>query len=667
MTTPKICLNMIVKNESRIITRMFDTVVGIIDAYLISDTGSTDNTKEVITEYFNGKGISGEIIDVPFKNFGYNRTVALDAARARSGCDYILLLDADMKLVVEPNFNKAALTAKAYHLRQKNTAISWWNLRLVHTSVETKCVCPTHEYYDIPGAEPVNLDTLWIDDLGDGGCKADKFERDIRLLKEGLEESPDNPRYLFYLANSYFNSNRHEESIPYYKRRVEVGGWYEEVWYSYYNMGFAYQRMGKMGDAIAMWLAGYEMHQTRSENIHQIVKHYRIKGCHKLADAFCKLGLSIPYPRSDKLFVEDKVYDWCFDYELSVIGYYTKEPNLDIVCSRVLSKTFEHTDNILANYKFYAKKLKNFAAAKKINHTFSETLELDGEENLMRSCNPCIFKINKDGVDTYFMNIRMVNYEIYKDGTYSVQRKIATCNKLIQLDENFKKVKNTEVLFTPPNYHNYYVGLEDVKLNQMSDGTLEFIGTTQAHVNGGIILTIHRGVYDLEGKDGFLCAKPVVTPNHRGCEKNWALCGDRLVYEWYPLTIAKINGKVDASRDLLDLEILEKYGTPPFFKIVRGSTNGSEFGDEVWFLCHVVDHDKPRRYYHCFVVLDKADLRLKRWSTLFLFDGESIEFCVGLIVEQSRIICSYSTWDRTAAILVLDREFLNREIHFFNA
>lgn len=656
---------MIVKNESRIITRMFDSVISIIDAYLISDTGSTDNTKEVITEYFKSKGIPGEIIDVPFKNFGYNRTIALDAARAKSGCDYILLLDADMRLVVESNFDKTSLTAKAYHFRQKNASISWWNLRMIHTSVNAKCVCPTHEYYDIPGAEPVNLDTLWIDDIGDGGCKADKFDRDIRLLKEGLEESPENPRYLFYLANSYFNSNRHEESIPYYKRRVEVGGWYEEVWYSYYNLGFAYQRIGKMGDAIAMWLAGYEMYQARSENIHQIVKHYRIKGCHKLADIFCKLGLNIPYPRNDKLFVEDKVYDWCFEYERSIIGYYTKEPNLDIVSSHVMNKTFEHTDNILSNYKFYAKKLKNFAA-KTINHTFSETVELNGDDNLMRSCNPCIFKLIQNGEVSYFMNIRMVNYEIYKDGAYSVQNKIATCNKLVQLDENFKKMKNSEVLFTPPNYNNYYVGLEDVKINQTSNGVLEFVGTTQACVNGGIILTIHRGIYDITGEASHLIAKPVVTPHNRGCEKNWALCGDRLVYEWYPLTIAKINGKDDASKDILNLEILEKYGTPPFFKILRGSTNGAEFDDEVWFLCHVVDHDKPRRYYHCFVVLNKEDLRLKRWSTLFVFDGESIEFCVGLIVEPTRVICSYSTWDRTAAILVLDRDVLDREIHFFN-
>ena len=45
---PTICLNMIVKNESKIILRLLDTVLPIIDTYCICDTGSTDMTKELI-------------------------------------------------------------------------------------------------------------------------------------------------------------------------------------------------------------------------------------------------------------------------------------------------------------------------------------------------------------------------------------------------------------------------------------------------------------------------------------------------------------------------------------------------------------------------------------------------------------------------------------------
>ena len=48
--TPKICLNMIVKNESTIITRLLDSVISLIDHYVICDTGSTDNTTQIIDD-----------------------------------------------------------------------------------------------------------------------------------------------------------------------------------------------------------------------------------------------------------------------------------------------------------------------------------------------------------------------------------------------------------------------------------------------------------------------------------------------------------------------------------------------------------------------------------------------------------------------------------------
>jgi glycosyltransferase involved in cell wall biosynthesis len=63
---PTICLNMIVKNESKIITRLFNSVLPIIDCYCICDTGSTDNTVEVLTNYFLYKGIPGKVVSEQF-------------------------------------------------------------------------------------------------------------------------------------------------------------------------------------------------------------------------------------------------------------------------------------------------------------------------------------------------------------------------------------------------------------------------------------------------------------------------------------------------------------------------------------------------------------------------------------------------------------------------
>ena len=101
----KICLNMIVKNESSIITRLFDSVLPLINSYCICDTGSTDNTIEIINSYFKNKEIEGKIVEMPFEDFSHNRNYALEQCLNMSNADYILLLDADMVLKINANFD----------------------------------------------------------------------------------------------------------------------------------------------------------------------------------------------------------------------------------------------------------------------------------------------------------------------------------------------------------------------------------------------------------------------------------------------------------------------------------------------------------------------------------------------------------------------------------
>ena len=237
--TPTLCLNMIVKNESKIIIRLLESVSSIIDCYCICDTGSTDNTIELIQDFFKGKGISGKIVEEPFKNFAYNRTFALKSCSGMS--DYALLMDADMILEVR-DFDKSRLSeADSFCLLQGNDSFYYQNMRIVKNNGNFKYLGVTHEHVSTPpNNHNINIkkNELFIRDVGDGGSKADKFERDIRLLLDGLKEEPNNVRYHFYLANSYKDSGHFSEAIDYYKKRLALGDWEQEVWYSYYNFRF---------------------------------------------------------------------------------------------------------------------------------------------------------------------------------------------------------------------------------------------------------------------------------------------------------------------------------------------------------------------------------------------------------------------------------------------
>jgi glycosyltransferase involved in cell wall biosynthesis len=101
----QICLNMIVKDESKIIKRGLATVKPIIDYWVIVDTGSTDGTQQIIKDFM--QDIPGELHERPWKNFAYNRNQALALAKGKA--DYILFMDADETLEFSPNFKMPTL------------------------------------------------------------------------------------------------------------------------------------------------------------------------------------------------------------------------------------------------------------------------------------------------------------------------------------------------------------------------------------------------------------------------------------------------------------------------------------------------------------------------------------------------------------------------------
>ena len=55
-------------------------------------------------------------------------------------------------------------------------------------------------------------------------------------------------------------------------------------------------------------------------------------------------------------------------------------------------------------------------------------------------------------------------------------------------------------------------------------------------------------------------------------------------------------------------------------------------------------------------------MTLNRWSHLFKFESEKIEYSLGLIVESKRIIISYSKWDREPTIGIFDKFKIEMEM-----
>jgi tetratricopeptide (TPR) repeat protein len=149
-----------------------------------------------------------------------------------------------------------------------------------------------------------------------------KFERDVELLKTALSEEPNNPRYLFYLAQSYRDCNQFLEAIDTYERRFRMGGWEEEAWCALYHAARVRETMGgDFAEALQAYLRAYQYRTTRAEPLYHLARHFREAGDYALAHLFAARAVEIPLP-NDILFVEQSVYRWKALDELAVASYF---------------------------------------------------------------------------------------------------------------------------------------------------------------------------------------------------------------------------------------------------------------------------------------------------------------------------------------------------------
>lgn len=411
-----ICLNMIVKNESKIIIRLLDSVFKIIDYWVIVDTGSTDETKEKIINYFKDKNIPGELHEKEFVNFGINRTHALTLAKNKA--DFLFFMDADHVLKYDNTFSKEQFKYfDEINIQLKTGCLKYYLIRFLRANMNIKSVGVTHEYYeyDKNNAKIANFKNIWIDDHGDGGCRHLKFDRDIKLLENSVKNNPDNTRDLFYLAESYKHNNQIDNAIKYYKLRIKSEHFPEERWYAMYMIGYCFLKQENEKEGLIWCLKAYEFRTKRSESLYILTEFYINKKKYELANIFCNIGSKIKYPKNEILFVNEDIYKYKFLYLESEIyknikkgnQYLSKKLNMKIIKDKLSNEYFY---GILNNIKFCSVSLlksleiKKYENYKRIfNKVSLSILELNDKYLIIDKLNP--ISINTLCLDSGKLNL----------------------------------------------------------------------------------------------------------------------------------------------------------------------------------------------------------------------------------------------------------------------
>ena len=350
----KICLNMIVKNESKVITRCLDSVVDVVDAVIISDTGSSDNTISLIENWIDKNNKAGKVIsnpwNKPFFDFKYNRNLALnsclewiDGRINQHDLWYIMFIDADDYLMIE---NKELFLSEIqninnekydkYLLNWKSGSIVYGRTTLIKVSDKLKWKWVNEIHESISCDTKVfskQLKNAFIQISRDGARSSDpmKYLKDSLFIESLLKKDPNNCRNLFYLAQSY----RDYGSIEFmklaektYLKRAKLDGWDQEKYLSYLEAAKCRMRRNKYDEKMLSYLfKAFCTRPTRLEAPYEILKHYRINKEYKKGYNFGIMLLNISVS-NDILFVDHDIHKWKFKDELALCAFYSGDKNL---------------------------------------------------------------------------------------------------------------------------------------------------------------------------------------------------------------------------------------------------------------------------------------------------------------------------------------------------
>ncbi len=336
----KLTLSMIVKNESHIIKECLESVSPYIDYWVIADNGSTDGTQQLVKDFFEDKGIPGELHEVEWVDFGHNRTEALNLCKGKA--DYCLMIDADDELRGKMELPRD-MNAEGYALRIQRGDFTWWRTQIFKTDAGWKYTGVLHEYAECPREEGeplitmervkgdyfVDARTLGARNKNEDGTGIDpiqKYSRDAEVLLEALKKDPENARYQFYLAQSYFDSQQWEKSLEAYTQRAAMGGWAEEVFYSVFRCAMIKLIKGDdWPESQDTMMQAWNVRPHRAEPLYNLAKIHRTNGNPNLAYLFAAQAMRIPYPKDDILFISDDIYKWQILDEYASVAFYVND------------------------------------------------------------------------------------------------------------------------------------------------------------------------------------------------------------------------------------------------------------------------------------------------------------------------------------------------------
>ena len=324
---------MIVKDEAEGIAETIRSVRDVVDFYTIVDTGSTDGTQEIISECFGST--PGEIVQEPFVDYATTRNRALEIGEMST--TFSLMLSGDETLSEASGLrefleSKRGSYGGAYNISVRMANDIWKATRITRAGSCWRYVGATHEVCVGPNG-PGILDSA--PGLIVHETKRRTFQkmnvnwkRDVALLTAELNRNPSDTRSTFYLAQSYEMLGQYDLASFGYQKRVELGGWREEVYESLWRIAKLKFAMGlPWAECEEAFLKAFSFSPHRAEPLVVIGRHYLEIHNGPVARLFLERACALEYPAGDVLFVDSHSYEVRYD----LLAQAKRDPSMRIL------------------------------------------------------------------------------------------------------------------------------------------------------------------------------------------------------------------------------------------------------------------------------------------------------------------------------------------------
>jgi glycosyltransferase involved in cell wall biosynthesis len=304
------------KDEERTIKRCLACISKLADEIIVVDTGSQDGSKELAWEFPKVRLFNSEFFDkdTPLADFEFGK--ARNEAIKRCTGDWVAWFDAD-DLIDDENLAKIREIAEK---EKRDCLFSFWvksgPLRIEHCRMfrngkgilfDENHAC--HEFLNGLGHLPIYRHDILIQHLPEQK-KISSIERNLAIMeKDYFVRKRDDPRTLFYLANTYKDIGRLDEAIAFYDKYLAVASHSrEERFFARFYKGQCLFRLEKFDEGREEALRALSEDYRFAESWCLLGDAEMVKSNWERAILFYKLAMATPFPDDAQLFTAEAPY-----------------------------------------------------------------------------------------------------------------------------------------------------------------------------------------------------------------------------------------------------------------------------------------------------------------------------------------------------------------------